>query len=65
MTYFVYLLNRKTHSQLEVENDKLLTFVMENMLALNSSVLRLEKLVLESTRQQQQVLDITHMQSGT
>lgn len=57
--------SRKTHSQLEVEMDQLSNFVRENMLALNSSVLRLEKLVVASTRQQkqQQTLDITHVQS--
>lgn len=62
---FVHFLNRKTHSQLEVEMDQLSNFVRENMLALNSSVLRLEKLVVASTRQQkqQQTLDITHVQS--
>lgn len=45
--------------------DQLSNFVRENMLALNSSVLRLEKLVVASTRQQnqQQTLDITHVQS--
>lgn len=63
--YFLHFLNRKTHSQLEVEMDQLSNFVRENMLALNSSVLRLEKLVVASTRQQkqQQTLDITHVQS--
>lgn len=62
---FVHFLNRKTHSQLEVEMDQLSNFVRENMLALNPSVLRLEKLVVASTRQQkqQQTLDITHVQS--
>lgn len=55
----------KDASQLEVEVDQLSNFVRENMLALNSSVLRLEKLVMASTRQQQQTLDITNMQSET
>nr|XP_022319514.1 transient receptor potential cation channel subfamily M member 5-like [Crassostrea virginica] len=55
---------RKTQSQLEIEVDQLSTFVRENMLALNASLHNLEKLVVASTKQKQQVLDITHVQSS-
>ncbi|XP_061196286.1 transient receptor potential cation channel subfamily M member-like 2 [Saccostrea echinata] len=55
---------RKTHSQLEVEVDQLSNFVRENMHDLNASIRRLEKLILASTKQKQQTLDISHFQTS-